>query len=384
VGDQDPEVRAAAFRAIGAIDSSRAVDLLEDALADESALVRDAVADTLATIGGPGTGRVVRSLSVPERQSAALQALDRLPLAAGERDDVRRFAAEAVGRAVDSYRVASTIRDDGDERLALLRDSLLLRSERQAIAGLQAAAVLGDRGAMAVAIESVSVIDPTQRANALEVIESVGERELVRPLLSMWEAAASSTTIDHTGLEGLREDPDPWIRACADLVAVANEGGTMTKSVAVLPLMERVLFLRKVPLFAELPPPDLQPIAGIAQEQTFADGEAIAEQGDPGDAMYIIVSGEVAVVVRGDAGERVVAVRPSGEVVGEMAVITSEPRMAGLVARGPVRVLSIERRQFESILRERPGTSLGVIRVLCHRLTAIAGEEGLGSATTAG
>ena len=49
-------------------------------------------------------------------------------------------------------------------------------------------------------------------------------------------------------------------------------------------------------------------------------------------------------------------------------MITSEPRIAGLVARGSVRVLSIDRRRFEAILRERPETSLAVIRVLCQRL----------------
>jgi CRP-like cAMP-binding protein len=55
-------------------------------------------------------------------------------------------------------------------------------------------------------------------------------------------------------------------------------------------------------------------------------------------------------------------------VIGEMAVITSQPRMAALVAKGPVRLLTIARRQFESILRERPETSLAVMRVLCQRL----------------
>ncbi len=132
--------------------------------------------------------------------------------------------------------------------------------------------------------------------------------------------------------------------------------------------MERVLFLRKVPLFAELPPPDLQPIARIAEEHAYDDGEAFAQQGESGDAMYIIVSGEVAVVVGDDTGERDVAIRRRGDVVGEMAVITSQPRMASLIPRGPVRVLSIERRGFESILRDRPGTALGVIEVLCGRL----------------
>ena len=132
--------------------------------------------------------------------------------------------------------------------------------------------------------------------------------------------------------------------------------------------MERVLFLRKVPLFAELPPPDLLPIAEIASEAVYADGETIAEQGDAGDEMHIIVSGEVAVIARDAGGGRTLATRGSGESVGEMAVLTSEPRMAALVARGDVRVLTIERRNFEAILRERPDTSLAVIRVLCQRL----------------
>jgi CRP-like cAMP-binding protein len=82
------------------------------------------------------------------------------------------------------------------------------------------------------------------------------------------------------------------------------------------------------------------------------------------------------VVVGGDGGERDVAIRSQGDVVGEMAVLTSQPRMASLVARGPVRVLSIERRAFESILRERPGTALGVIRVLSGRLAESATEGG--------
>ena len=109
----------------------------------------------------------------------------------------------------------------------------------------------------------------------------------------------------------------------------------MTQSLTTLSVMERVLFLRKVPLFAELPPPDLQPIASIAQERAYADGDAIAEQGDEGDEMHIIVSGDVAVVTGEGEQRRVVATRSSGDVVGEMAVITSEPRIAGLGGARP-------------------------------------------------
>ena len=142
----------------------------------------------------------------------------------------------------------------------------------------------------------------------------------------------------------------------------------MTETLTTVPLMERVLFLRRVPLFADLPPQDLRPIAEVATEHSFEDGDAIAAQGETGDEMHVIVSGHVLVAVDEGGATRTLAVRTVGDVIGEMAVITSRPRMAGLVARGPVRLLSIARRPFEAILRERPEISLAVMRELCDRL----------------
>jgi HEAT repeat protein len=367
--DPAPSVRAEAVRALAAIDPGAALEPLGEAMADHNPAVRDAVAEALAAIGPTAVPRVVSCLFEPDRQLGALAALERLPLN-GSADEVRQFAAESVARAVDSHRLTGLIEEDGDDRLALLKASLLARSQREAVIGLRAAALLGDRSAISVALESISVTDPAQRANALEVIETVGETALVRPLLQMWDAAPRRGS-DFGLIEHLRNDADDWIRACAELV-VAGQGGAMTRTLTTLPLMERVMFLRKVPLFADLPPPDLKPIASIAEEDAFADGETIAEEGGAGDSMYIIVSGEVSIIVgRSDQREeRVLAVRAAGDVIGEMAVIASQPRMASLVARGPVRVLTISQREFAAILRERPETSIAVIRVLCHRLAA--------------
>jgi len=363
--DPVPAVRAEAARAAWTIDPTRALDSLVAATGDDQRAVRDAAADGLGDIGAPAVDPVIGSLASPAQRDGALTALARLPLD-GRSDDIRGFAVAIVAEAVDRHRLGVAIDGDADDRLRLLKDSVLSRADHDASFGLRAAALLGDGSRMSVALDNLSVSDPAQRANALEVIESVGERRIVRPLVSMWDGALPPAD-RHDALDRLRHDRDDWIRACAELSA-APEGGTMTQSLTTLSLMERVLFLRKVPLFAELPPPDLQPIASIAQERTYAEGDAIAEQGDEGDEMHIIVSGDVAVVTGERERQRVVATRSSGEVVGEMAVITSEPRMAGLVARGQVRVLSIDRRRFEAILRERPETSLAVIRVLCQRL----------------
>ena len=136
-----------------------------------------------------------------------------------------------------------------------------------------------------------------------------------------------------------------------------------------LSLMERILFLKRVPLFTNLPPAELKQVAAIADEHLFVDDEVIAQQDEPGDELYVIVSGQVRVVVSLDGDEESeLALRGAGEYVGEMAVISQKPRMAKLVAEGDVRTLCIEQKQFEGILRERPETSLAVMRVLCDRL----------------
>jgi len=141
-------------------------------------------------------------------------------------------------------------------------------------------------------------------------------------------------------------------------------------TLATLSLMERILFLRRVPLFANLPPADLKQVAMIAGEALFTDGQVICKQGEMGTGMYIVVSGEVLVLMtyEGQKEPREVARRRSGDYVGEVSIIIQEPRMATLIALGAVRALYINQKQFEGILRERPETSLSMIRVLCQRL----------------
>ena len=140
-------------------------------------------------------------------------------------------------------------------------------------------------------------------------------------------------------------------------------------TLATLTIMDRIVFLRRVPLFAHIETADLKQIAQIASEHLYGDGDFIARQAEIGNEMFIIMSGEVRVVVRTtESQDRELARRQPGEVVGEMSILSQEPRMASLVAVGDVRTLTVEQRQFEGILRERPDTALAVMRVLCARL----------------
>ena len=148
----------------------------------------------------------------------------------------------------------------------------------------------------------------------------------------------------------------------------------MSRTRASVSPAERVLVLRRIPLFAELAPADLRSVAEIAEERAFGDGAVIATEGEIGDELHIVLAGTIAVVRGEGAREATVARRGEGEVVGEMSILTNAPRVASLVAEGDVRALRIGRREFVSMLRERPDVAVATMRVLAERLAALTAE----------
>ena len=142
----------------------------------------------------------------------------------------------------------------------------------------------------------------------------------------------------------------------------------MTRSPTSISVIERVLILRQVPLFADLGPADLERVARIAEERGYADGETIALEGEFGEELHVVIEGAIRVVTDLGGSEREIARRSAGEVVGEMSIITRNPRIASLVADGAVRTIRIGHGEFESMVRERPDLALGVMRVLALRL----------------
>jgi CRP-like cAMP-binding protein len=173
--------------------------------------------------------------------------------------------------------------------------------------------------------------------------------------------------------ERLLNDPDQWIRECA--AYAKNYGVSNMDTIATLSLMDRILFFKRVPLFAGLSPADLKQVAAVADEEVFADGEIIAQQGEQGDVMFVIVSGEVRVCIETDGRETEVARRKPGDFVGELAVVNREPRNATLIAAGDVRALCIDNKSFEGLVRERPEVSLVIIQVLSKRLKELMDKK---------
>ncbi|MBR4490667.1 cyclic nucleotide-binding domain-containing protein [bacterium] len=128
--------------------------------------------------------------------------------------------------------------------------------------------------------------------------------------------------------------------------------------------VERVLALKNIELFHDIPGEVLADIAALLEEETFEKGQYIVNEGDLGKELYMIVKGEVEVV----AGGNVVAVMKEGAGFGEMALIDSQPRSADIIAKNDVLVLKMESDDFLEILKQRDEVALGVIRVLTGRI----------------
>jgi CRP/FNR family transcriptional regulator, cyclic AMP receptor protein len=100
----------------------------------------------------------------------------------------------------------------------------------------------------------------------------------------------------------------------------------------------------------------------------FAAGTVLFEEGQPGDFMYVVASGDVEIRRKVGDIERVLAVLPPGDFFGEMAILNSRPRSATAVVRVDSRLIVIEGRTFEAMLRARPEIAMRIIKALAMRL----------------
>lgn len=126
--------------------------------------------------------------------------------------------------------------------------------------------------------------------------------------------------------------------------------------------------LRVNPIFAKLDPKRLRVVAMMGETLSFPPDERLFEKGDDGDAAFIVTKGFAQVLVPVAGGEKPVARLGQGEIFGEMAVLTDQPRSTAIAADGPLEVLRIEKSALLGLLREFPDIALETIRILARRL----------------
>ena len=132
-----------------------------------------------------------------------------------------------------------------------------------------------------------------------------------------------------------------------------------------LSTVSRIEALKNAELFSIMPVEDLPYVAQIAQEVTISAGERFIRQGEPGDCLYLIVSGEAQIVLNG-AGK--IAQRGASSLIGELAIMWRQPRSANCVAATDMILLRIARDDFWALMENHPDLVRGAIDVLLKRL----------------
>ncbi|HEV8325368.1 MAG TPA: Npt1/Npt2 family nucleotide transporter [Myxococcota bacterium] len=274
---------------------------------------------------------------------------------------------------VDDYEIEPQFHFLASELLARIR-----RVEKRVLALL--ALVVDPR---LVHAAELRLRNPTQTvaAQAVELLEHALDSELARlvvpfferrPLRMRLQSARDAFPVPPKYLAdplgGIMQLHDPHLRHCAMWTyqeRFAREYPAEHREESrLLPLVERIYFLRGVPLFAELSGEDLRQVAEIVEEVEFEAGDLIFRKGDPGEALYLIVRGRV---VARDREYEIAQFGPK-EFFGDLAVLDHEPRSTDVACTEDAQLLRIAAADLEELMERRPEIANGIIKVLARRL----------------
>ena len=264
--------------------------------------------------------------------------------------------------------------------------------------------------------ESLGSADPRRRASAIELLDNVLDRDLRHDLLPLLTIAPRRPGVaamsalsedlepsqpDQPYLPALCRDPDPWVRACAlfdvgfrgladrapqveDNLGSADDVVRETALWAhrrvtpdrgdtpmALSTLEKVFFLKSVPLFGHIAGEEIVDIVPILREMLIAAGETFIRKGDEGDCLYILVEGEVGVTGRSGRYE----VMKSREVIGELAALTEQPRTADCIALTDLVVLRVDKRDLWELMDRQPRLTIEIMKVLVGRYVSSRPSE---------
>jgi CRP-like cAMP-binding protein len=136
---------------------------------------------------------------------------------------------------------------------------------------------------------------------------------------------------------------------------------------------QEVEILRRIPLFANVEPSKLKLMCFASERITYKSGQSLFEQGDVGDAAFIIVDGAAEVIVTREA-PMVVAQVGKNDIVGEIAILVDIPRTATVRATSELTALKITKDLFFRMVTDFPEMGVEIMRVLAHRLEATTAD----------
>jgi CRP-like cAMP-binding protein len=135
--------------------------------------------------------------------------------------------------------------------------------------------------------------------------------------------------------------------------------------------MTEITGLKTILIFNRLPEAALNEVAAVLKSRTLADGEVLFTMGDPGDELFIVNTGRIAIYTPNPekpGDEHPIRIFEAGEALGEMALIDNQPRSLSARALEPAEVLVLTGDDFRQLLRAYPDMALAVMAGLNDRI----------------
>src|SRR5205085_1404890 len=182
-------------------------------------------------------------------------------------------------------------------------------------------------------------------------------------LCALGERGAASDEL----LTRMSADEHELVRETA--LHLKERGGRDTSEHRELITIEKMIALRSAPIFSRIAPEGLAELARASLEDEYAPGETLCKEGEPGNEVFILLTGEVKILKHEPEGERFIGTEKAGGFIGEMAVLDPAPRSATLVAGDTgTRALRLNGDAFRDSLNRDPTIAASVLRTLAQRL----------------
>ncbi len=377
LADPDASVRRAAVLLLAGYEDSEARRALAGCLTDPSLDVQFAAESVLVDLGEAGVA-VVQPLLGAENERAVLGAL-RVVARAGTSEADQVLAAETRRRVarlwwhVWSYQLLPAEGSVAQRFLRTVVRDGMLREQRLAFGTLE---LLENETVIQKVQRELQVGTSLSRADALEVLSNLGDRQTARLLVLVHDSGSLEERIREVGrlvplpadlgeiLALARRSEVRWLRMAAQ--ALEPQPGDPPPQEET---MQRLLALKSVELFANLSLEQLEAVSQVTQEVEYLPGEIILREGEHGETLYLLLEGEVEIVKdHGTPHARTLKEVVPVDYFGEMAILDSAPRAATAVARTHARLLTLDGGGLKSLILQIPEISFAIFPVLTARV----------------
>lgn len=374
MADVDPEVRRAAVGCLAGRGSDAAMLMLAESLDDPAFVVR---AEAAAALRSRGRDAIPALRGVHDSWRAMVEARLILSDLDGDVAAERALFNQLVHAIVGLRRGHESLTGRPGPQ-GLLADALAEEGRSLSILALRLAGALGRPEIMEIAVRGLAGDVPEAEDTAVDLArEAVPDalrpslEEVVEGLVATPGASVSAGVSRGAPLEmpEIESASDPFLRELADLILRHDDVARSGQEAAMLTKVEKLMFLRSVPVFRAVSIKDLGALTEDVQVLRYPAGERIFDPGDPADALYVVTAGRVAIEQATPDGVTVrMAELLPGEHFGEAAIFAASTRTASAVAADDTTLLAVERGPFVRLGMGNPRVFLEVLKTIAARL----------------